>query len=155
MNLTDNELLEWRAQMRKDGERVVVTNGCFDILHVGHVRYLKSAKNLGDLLVVGLNSDDSVRSLKGPDRPLNTEADRAEVLLALDCVDLVHLFREQEATRFLSLVQPDIYVKGGDYTIDDLNKNEVEAIRKVGGQILILPLVPGKSTTNLVNKMNK
>jgi D-glycero-beta-D-manno-heptose 1-phosphate adenylyltransferase len=134
-----------------DEQRLVFTNGCFDILHVGHVRYLTAAKQLGDILVVGLNSDDSVRQLKGPDRPINSEADRAEILAALAVVDHVVIFQEPRVTRLVTLLKPDLYVKGGDYSIDSLDRGEVDALRSVRAEIKIVPLVPGRSTTRLIN----
>jgi D-glycero-beta-D-manno-heptose 1-phosphate adenylyltransferase len=132
-------------------QRLVFTNGCFDILHVGHVRYLTAAKQLGDILVVGLNSDDSVRQLKGPDRPINSEADRAEILAALAVVDHVVIFQELRVTRLVTLLKPDLYVKGGDYSIDSLDRREVDALRSVRAEIKIVPLVPGRSTSLLIN----
>jgi len=132
-------------------QRLVFTNGCFDILHVGHIRYLTTAKNLGDILVVGLNSDDSVRQLKGPDRPINSEADRAEILAALSAVDYVVIFAELRVSRLVTLLKPDLYVKGGDYSVDSLDRGEVDALRSVSAEIKIVPLVPGRSTTRLIN----
>jgi rfaE bifunctional protein nucleotidyltransferase chain/domain len=132
-------------------QRVVFTNGCFDILHVGHIRYLTAAKQLGDILVVGLNSDDSVRQLKGPDRPINSEADRAEILAALAAVDHVVIFQELRVGRLVTHLKPDLYVKGGDYSLDSLDRGEVDALRSVGAEIKIVPLVPGRSTTRLIN----
>jgi rfaE bifunctional protein nucleotidyltransferase chain/domain len=147
------DLPDWREKVRASGKKLVVTNGCFDLLHVGHVSYLEAARNLGDLLLVGLNSDSSVRSLKGEGRPVNTEVDRAIVLAALECVSAVTIFSDTRAVRFLELARPDIYVKGGDYTIETLDKNEREIVEKYNGKIIILPVVPGKSTTALLNKM--
>lgn len=146
-------LPDWRAKMRADGKRLVVTNGCFDLLHLGHVTYLENARNLGDALLIGLNSDDAVRGLKGPHRPVNSEQDRAAVLAALESVSAVCIFREVTATRFLQHVQPDIYVKGGDYTLDTLNQEERRTVEKAGGKIEIIPFVPGKSTTALLKKI--
>jgi D-glycero-beta-D-manno-heptose 1-phosphate adenylyltransferase len=131
-------------------QRLVFTNGCFDILHVGHIRYLRAAKELGDILVVGLNSDDSVRQLKGPHRPINSEADRAEILAALAVVDHVVIFQEMRASRLITLLRPDLYVKGGDYSIDSLDQSELDALRSVDAKIKIVPLVPGRSTTRLI-----
>jgi rfaE bifunctional protein nucleotidyltransferase chain/domain len=147
------KLPAWRETCRARTRRVVVTNGCFDLLHRGHVTYLEAARALGDLLLVGLNSDDSVRELKGPARPVNSEEDRAFVLAALACVDAVCVFRERAATRFLAAAQPDVYVKGGDYTLDTLNQEERRIVESGGGRIAILPLVPGKSTTALLEKI--
>lgn len=149
-----DQLTEWRAGIRSSGKRLVVTNGCFDILHVGHVRYLSSARAAGDLLLVGLNGDQSVRELKGPERPLNIESDRALLLAALQCVDAVCIFPEKRATRFLKTSQPDIYIKGGDYTLDTLDQDERQAVEGAGGQIQFIPFVAGRSTTNLIRKMS-
>lgn len=144
------QLRAWRDQMRRGGRRLVVTNGCFDLLHVGHVTYLEAARRLGDALLVGLNSDESVRALKGAGRPLNPEADRAAVLAALESVSAVCIFSEATAVRFLADAQPDIYVKGGDYTLDSINQEERRVVEEAGGRIVILPAVPGKSTTALL-----
>ena len=131
------------------GKTIVFTNGCFDILHVGHVRYLAAARGLGDILVVGLNSDESVRALKGNGRPLNAEEDRAEILAALQSVDHVIVFGEKRATKLILELAPDIYAKGGDYTAETLDPEEVAVLRKIGAKIEILPRVHGKSTTRL------
>jgi len=147
-----HQLASWRQEQRRLGRKVVATNGCFDLLHVGHLRYLQAARALGDCLVVGLNGDASVRELKGPTRPLNPEAERAELLAALKPVDVVTIFPEKRAVHFLTELQPDIYAKGGDYTEDQLDPDEVAAIRAGGGRIQILALVPGKSTSALVAK---
>ena len=151
--LTPDQLRPWRDALRAAAKRLVVTNGCFDILHAGHVTYLEAAREQGDALLVGLNSDDSVRQLKGPDRPVNTQADRASVLAALQAVDGVCIFDEPRATRFLALARPDIYVKGGDFTVDQLPEEERDAAEKCGARIITLGLVPGKSTTALLEKM--
>ena len=151
--LTLDEVSAHRAILRREGRKVVVTNGCFDLLHVGHLRYLTEARAFGDFLWVGLNGDASVRELKGPGRPLVPEADRAELLAAWRMVDAVTIFPEMRATAFLRVVQPDIYVKGGDYTPESLNSEEAGALRECGAWIEIVRLVPGKSTTNLVKKM--
>jgi rfaE bifunctional protein nucleotidyltransferase chain/domain len=134
---------------------IVFTNGCFDILHTGHVRYLAEAKKLGDLLVVGLNSDTSVRELKGEGRPLNSQEDRAEVMAALEAVDYVVVFDEKRVDSLLREVRPDIYAKGGDYTVDSFDQGEVAVLREIGAKIHILPLVPGKSTTKLVEAIQR
>lgn len=140
------------AALREDyaPERIVFTNGCFDILHVGHIRYLQAAKQLGGRLVVGLNSDRSVRAIKGPGRPINSEADRAEVLAALAAVDHVIVFNDPRVTRLVKELRPHVYTKGGDYTIDSLNPEELAALRETGAEIKLLPLVPGRSTTALL-----
>lgn len=148
-----DKLPAWRAAMRATGKRLVVTNGCFDLLHIGHVTYLETARSQGEALMVGLNGDGSVRQLKGPDRPLNEEGDRAAVLAALESVDGVCIFAEPTATKFLAAVQPDIYVKGGDYTLDTLNREERQTVEQAGGKIVIIPFVPGKSTTVLLQKI--
>lgn len=145
----------WRAAIRAKGLKLVVTNGCFDILHLGHVTYLEDARNLGDALLIGTNSDAAVSELKGPQRPVNSEGDRAAVLAALESVTGVCLFTEKTATRFLKLAQPDIYVKGGDYTLETLNQDERRAVEEVGGKIVIVPIVPGKSTTALLQKISR
>jgi rfaE bifunctional protein nucleotidyltransferase chain/domain len=149
------KLPEWRAAMRASGRRLVVTNGCFDLLHLGHVTYLENARNQGDALLVGLNGDVSVGQLKGLDRPVNSEDDRAAVLAALQSVDAVCIFCERTATRFLDLAKPDIYVKGGDYSLDTINQEERRIIEQAGGKIVLVPLVPGKSTTSLLEKISR
>ena len=141
--------------MRASGRKLVVTNGCFDILHLGHVTYLESARQFGDALLVGVNGDDAMRQLKGSGRPVNVEADRAAVLAALASVDGVCLFAEKAATKFLSAARPDIYVKGGDYTLETLDQDERRAVEQAGGKIVIIPLVPGKSTTALLEKISR
>jgi rfaE bifunctional protein nucleotidyltransferase chain/domain len=144
-----------RDRMDAEGRRLVFTNGCFDLLHAGHVRYLQQARALGDALVVGLNSDRSVRELKGDGRPLNAQDDRAEVLAALGCVDYVVIFDGKRATELLRAVRPHIYAKGGDYTPDSLDAEERGALEACGAEIEILPLVPGRSTTALLGKMTR
>ena len=149
------KLPEWRAAMRESGRKLVVTNGCFDLLHLGHVTYLETARNMGDALLVGVNSDESVRQLKGPDRPVNSEQDRAAVLAALESVAGACIFTDKSATRFLAAAQPDVYVKGGDYTPDTLNQDERRVIEQAGGRIVIIPFVPGKSTTALLHQISR
>ena len=119
------DLPQWRSRLRASGRRLVVTNGCFDLLHAGHVTYLERARGLGDVLLIGLNGDASVRELKGPGRPVNTEQDRATVLAALESVTGVCIFSERSANPFLAIAEPDIYVKGGDYTIDTIPRTNV------------------------------
>jgi rfaE bifunctional protein nucleotidyltransferase chain/domain len=148
------QLPKWRAQVRATGQKLVVTNGCFDILHLGHVTYLETGRNMGDALLVGLNSDESVRLLKGERRPVNCEGDRTAVLAALESVDGVCIFADRTATRFLTAAQPDIYLKGGDYTLDTINQDERRTIEQAGGKIAIIPFVPGKSTTELLKKIS-
>src|SRR5450759_1853897 len=141
--------------MRASGRKLVVTNGCFDILHLGHVIYLETARNFGDALLVGVNSDEATRQLKGAGRPVNSETDRASVLAALQSVDGVCIFSEKTAVTFLERAQPDIYVKGGDYTLETLNQDERRSGEAAGGKIKIIPFVPGKSTTALLEKISR
>jgi len=143
----------WRESTRASGKVWVATNGCFDLLHAGHVAYLEAARSLGDALLVGLNGDSSVRELKGPSRPLNAEADRARVLAALECVSAVVVFPEKRAVRFLSEARPDLYVKGGDYTLETIDQDERRAVESGGGRIVFIPFLPGRSTTGLVAKI--
>ncbi len=149
------QLPVWRRKLREQGKKLVVTNGCFDLLHLGHVTYLENARNQGDVLLVGVNGDDGVRELKGADRPVNEENDRAAVLAALASVDGVCIFREKTATRFLAAAQPDVYVKGGDYTLETINQEERRTVEAAGGRIVIVPVVPGKSTTALLKKISQ
>lgn len=144
------ELALVRDQFAAQGKKLVFTNGCFDLLHVGHVRYLQAARALGDALAVGVNGDASVRALKGAGRPVNGEDDRAEVLAALACVDYVTLFPDTRATGLLQAVRPQIYAKGGDYTPETLDPEERAALDAIGAEIRILPLVPGRSTTRIL-----
>jgi len=148
-------LPQWRGEMRAGGKRLVVTNGCFDLLHLGHVTYLETARQQGDALLIGVNGDEAVRQLKGPDRPVNDQADRAAVLAALESVSGVCIFTEATATRFLAAAQPDVYVKGGDYTLETLNQEERRTVERAGGRIVIIPFVPGKSTTALLKKISR
>ncbi|MGA2686045.1 MAG: adenylyltransferase/cytidyltransferase family protein [Verrucomicrobiota bacterium] len=150
-----DQLPAWRASFRAAGKRLVVTNGCFDLLHLGHVTYLESARHLGDALLVGINGDAAARQLKGEGRPVNSEADRAAVLAALASVDRVCIFKEPTAVTFLAAARPDVYVKGGDYTLDTLNQEERRTVESGGGKITIIPLVPGKSTTALLEKISR
>ncbi len=145
-----DQLAQVSQRLRAEGKRLVVTNGCFDLLHVGHVRYLQTARRLGDALAVGVNGDGSVRALKGAARPLNNEHDRAEVLAALACIDYVTIFPEVRATHFLERVQPPIYVKGGDYKPETLDPEEHAALEEAGAEIRIIPFEPGYSTANLI-----
>ena len=150
-----HKLISGRAidTFRKDhkNQKIVFTNGCFDILHVGHVRYLQEAAKLGDILVVGLNSDDSVKRLKGPERPINGEIERAEMLGALGFVDYIAIFGEDTPLNLIKVIQPDVLVKGGDYTPDEVvGKKEVE---ERGGRLVLIPFVEGKSTTNIIEKI--
>lgn len=137
--------------VRADGATIVFTNGCFDILHAGHVRYLTAAAMMGDFLVVGLNSDASVRRLKGEGRPIVSGADRAEVLDALRAVDIVTIFDELTAEELVRLVRPDVYVKGGDYSLDTLP--EAKIVQAAGGRVEFIPFVEGHSTTNVIERI--
>jgi rfaE bifunctional protein nucleotidyltransferase chain/domain len=139
------------AMIREAGGRVVFTNGCFDLLHPGHISYLRAARSLGDALVVGLNSDASVRRLKGPSRPVVPEGDRAAVLEALESVDAVVVFGEDTPIRLMRELEPTVYVKGGDYRIEDLP--EAEVAREFGAEVRIIPFEPGYSTSALIEKI--
>src|SRR6202043_635661 len=132
-------LAQRAAELRHMGKKLVATNGCFDLLHVGHVRYLQAARALGDALLVAINGDESVRELKGEGRPLTGAADRAEVIAALESVDRVVIFPEVRATQLLEIVRPGIYVKGGDYTEASLHVDERDALERIGAEIRILP----------------
>jgi len=152
-----SELVRLIESEKANGRTVVLTNGCFDILHIGHVRYLQDARALGDLLVVGVNSDDSVRRLKGPDRPVVPEFERVEILSALECVDYVTIFTEETPIELILAIRPDIHVKGGDYRPE--NMPEADAVRAVGGRIEIVSYTStetqGRSTTNLIGQIVK
>jgi rfaE bifunctional protein nucleotidyltransferase chain/domain len=149
------QLARLNTQMRAEGRRLVLTNGCFDLLHAGHVRYLHGARRLGDALVVALNDDASVRRLKGDGRPLNPVEDRAEVLSALEDVDYVTVFGEDDATAVVQAVRPAVYVKGGDYASDPDSSRfppEGKVVEAYGGQVAILPYVEGRSTSGLLER---
>ena len=148
-----NELVQEVARLQAAGRRVVFTNGCFDILHAGHVRYLNAARAVGDVLVLGLNSDVSVRRLKGESRPINGEEDRAEVLAGLAAVDYVVIFDEPTAEPLVELLKPDVYVKGGDYTVERLP--EARIVASYGGETVLIPEVPGRSSTNMIKKIRE
>ena len=152
---TASELALLRETMEAQDQRLVFTNGCFDLLHVGHVRYLRQARALGDALLVAVNGDASVRSLKGDSRPINTQDDRAEVLAALEFVDYVTIFPETRVTDILRTIRPHIYAKGGDYTEDSLDRDELSALREIDAEIRILSLVPGRSTTRIIEKWTR
>jgi len=137
--------------LHRNGKQIVFTNGCFDIIHAGHVTYLKKAKALGDLLFVGLNTDSSVKRLKGENRPLNTETDRATVLDELKSVDYVVLFDADTPEELIKLIKPDVLVKGGDYTYDTIVG--ADYVSSLGGKVVTIPLVEGKSTTSIINKI--
>ncbi len=149
--VTWDELKRQRAAWRSEGKIVVFTNGCFDILHRGHVEYLAQARGLGDILIIGLNSDASVRRIKGPQRPILPQEDRALMLAALECVDRITLFEQDTPLELIREILPDLLVKGGDYKPDEVvGKREVEA---GGGRVVILPLIAGKSTTRIIEAL--
>lgn len=151
--LTPEQMLGERKRLRAAGNRLVFTNGVFDLLHVGHVRYLAAARALGDALVVAINSDRSVRELKGPDRPVFNQAERAEILAALRCVDYVTIFDDISPRSLIAELLPDVLVKGGDYALNQIHgREEVEA---AGGNVVALPFVEGASTTDLIKKMSR
>ena len=151
--LTLETLVTWRDNLRNIGKKLAATNGCFDILHAGHVNYLQAARHEADALVVGINSDRSVSQLKGPSRPINTENDRAAIIAALESVDGVFIFDELRATTFLELAQPDVYIKGGDYAVEELPEEERQTIAKIGGYIKVLGLIPGKSSSDIAQRI--
>jgi glycerol-3-phosphate cytidylyltransferase len=147
---TPSQVEQLRKELRSKQQKVVFTNGVFDILHAGHVMYLAAARSMGDVLVVGLNADESVTRLKGPTRPVNTELDRAQVLAALRCVDHVVLFTEDTPLRVITTLLPDVLVKGGDYTRDTIVG--ADAVEAHGGIVATIPLLEGRSTTNIIAK---
>lgn len=152
MNQELNELCSKLTALRQSGKRIVFTNGCFDILHAGHTTYLNSASDLGDVLVVGLNSDDSIRRLKGETRPINSMADRKIVLEALRSVGFVITFDEDTPLELIKAIQPDVLVKGGDYTPDTIVGADV--VKERGGQVVVIPLLEGRSTTSIIDKIH-
>ena len=145
--------LQEQLNVVREGKKVVFTNGCFDVIHRGHVSYLAQARDLGDLLVLGLNSDSSVRRLKGPTRPVNDEESRALVLASLECVDYVVLFEEDTPYQLIQTVQPDILVKGGDYQLNEIVGYDIVKAR--GGEVLTLPFVDGFSSTSIINRLKQ
>lgn len=151
--LNRQDLARVVAQLHAQGKRIVATNGCFDILHLGHVLYLEEARKLGDALIVGINSDASVKQLKGADRPINKESDRAEVVAALRSVDYATIFGESTADQFLKAIKPHVYAKGGDYTPENLP--ETELVKTLGAKLVFIKLIPGKSTTDLLAKIQQ
>lgn len=153
--LTLAQARRWAAAARRHGQLIVATNGCFDLLHYGHVAYLQRAKRLGDRLIIGLNSDKSMRELKGPTRPLVPERQRAAVLAALECVDAVVIFRDRQALRFIETVRPQLYAKGGDYRPETLDADERGLLAALGTKIRIVPFIPGFSTTSLLKKIRQ
>lgn len=153
MLINAKDIDAFAESLHNAGQKIVFTNGCFDILHAGHVRYLAAARKLGDCLILGLNTDASVRRLKGETRPINSELDRAEVVGALESVDYVVLFGEPTAEVLLRKIKPDIYAKGGDYTLDTLP--EAITVQSYGGCVKFIDMVLGRSTTNIVDKIKK
>ena len=151
MIIARDKIADFCQVLRDGGKKVVFTNGCFDILHAGHVRYLNKARSFGDCLVLGLNTDSSVSRIKGPSRPINSELDRAEVVGALKSVDYVVLFDEPTAEALIRQVHPDVYVKGGDYTIETLPEGQI--VLGYGGSVELVNLVEGRSTTNVIAKI--
>jgi D-beta-D-heptose 7-phosphate kinase/D-beta-D-heptose 1-phosphate adenosyltransferase len=150
--MTIAQLVPLLERARRDKQRIVFTNGCFDLMHIGHARYLQAAKALGDLLVVGVNSDASVKSLnKAPDRPIVGEAQRAEVVAAIGCVDYVVIFPEPDPLSLITALQPDVLVKGGDWPVDRIIGRDV--VERRGGTVKTIPLVPGASTTALIERI--
>jgi D-beta-D-heptose 7-phosphate kinase/D-beta-D-heptose 1-phosphate adenosyltransferase len=146
-------LLRIIKNLKTKGKRIVFTNGCFDLLHIGHIRYLEEAKALGDVLVVGVNSDSSVRKLKGPQRPILPEEERTEILSGLGCVDYITLFDELDPLKLITSLQPNVLVKGGDWTKEQTVGREV--VERSGGEVVILPFVQGASTSNLIETILK
>ena len=151
--VTIEALIRESERLRREGKRLVFTNGCFDLLHPGHVRYLRQARSLGDALVVALNSDRSVRALKGEGRPILNQQERAEVIAALEAVDYVTIFDEETPRELIAAVFPNVLVKGGDWALDEIiGREEVEA---AGGQVLSLPYIEGSSTTDIIVRIKK
>ena len=153
MTVSQEDISSLCAILHRGGRRIVFTNGCFDILHAGHVSYLEKARSFGDVLVLGLNTDASVRENKGPSRPINNEEDRAAVVDALRAVDYVVLFGERTAEEIVRKVRPDVYVKGGDYTLETLP--EARIVQSYGGRVELVRFVDGHSTTRIIEKIRK
>ncbi len=147
----EDEINALIKKLRSENKTIVFTNGCFDILHAGHVRYLKESKSKGDVLIVGLNSDSSIKKIKGESRPINNEQDRTEVLSALENVNYIIVFNETTPVKLLDKIKPDIYTKGADYTIETLP--EADTVIKNGGRVEFIKLVEGKSTTKIIDKI--
>lgn len=148
-----DELVKFRQKVQSEGKKVVFTNGCFDVLHRGHIELLKEARKFGDILIIGLNSDFSMKKIKGEKRPILNEDDRAYILGALECVDAVCLFDEETSDRIIKLLKPDVLVKGGDYKIDEIVGRET--VQNFGGEVIIIPLIDGKSTRGIIEKIIK
>jgi len=148
---TLTELKQIVDKLKRQGKKIVFTNGCFDLLHIGHVRYLQEAKNLGDVLIVAVNSDDSVKKIKGEGRPIIPAEERSEVIAALECVDYVVIFHETLPNRVIETLKPDVHVKGGDYSVDELP--EAKIVKSYGGKVIILRKVEGRSTSEIIRRI--
>lgn len=148
---TIDELKEIVKKLKSENKKIVTTNGIFDIIHIGHIRYLQQAKKLGDILIVAVNSDSSTKKIKGPFRPLNNENDRAEALAALECVDYVTIFSDENPIKILEIIKPQVHVKGGDYNIDKII--EKDAVEKNNGKVVLIPEVKGYSTTEFIKRI--
>jgi rfaE bifunctional protein nucleotidyltransferase chain/domain len=148
---TIEELKNIEKKKKKQNKKIVTTNGVFDILHIGHIRYLKEARKLGDILIVAINSDSSTKQIKGSKRPLNNEKDRAEALAALECVDYIAIFNEENPIKTLEKIKPNIHVKGGDYKMDQIIEKSI--VEKNKGKVVLIPEVKGYSTTDLINRI--
>lgn len=148
---TIKELIIIVEKLKNQNKKIITTNGVFDILHIGHIRYLQEAKKLGDVLIVAVNSDSSVKKIKGPGRPLNNENGRAEALAALECVDYVMIFSEENPIKILNIIKPNVHVKGGDYKIEKII--EKDAVEENNGKIILIPKIKGYSTTSLIGKI--
>lgn len=153
--MTLDEAAKWHDKVKREGKKLVVTNGCFDIMHRGHAQYLYEARAFGDALLVLQNSDASVSELKGPSRPIINEDNRAYMLASLRCVDAVVTFEGQRCTREFEVLKPEIYVKGGDYTIETLNPEERQALENGGAEFHFIPFIPGCSTTEVLAKLTE
>lgn len=153
--MTLPQAVEWRTKLRENNKKLVVTNGCFDILHRGHAEYLYNAAMTGDAFMLFLNSDESVRALKGPSRPVTNESDRAYIMASLEYVDAVVIFNSVRCTELFRLVKPDIYIKGGDYNLDNMNREEREALQETGADIRFVPFIGNFSTTGILEKITK
>ncbi len=151
MLLNRKTIAKLAEELKDNGKKLVFTNGCFDIIHSGHIKYLTEAQKLGDYLIVGLNSDSSVKLLKGDERPINSEEDRATVLCGLKAVDFVTVFDEETPAELIQEIIPNVLVKGGDYTVETVVG--ADTVQNSGGKVIIIPFVEGKSTTRIINKM--
>jgi rfaE bifunctional protein nucleotidyltransferase chain/domain len=152
---TLGQLVETRRKLKDQGKKVVLTNGCFDLLHIGHLAYLQAAKQLGDILWIGLNGSQSIRALKGPSRPILNDRERALMLAGLRCVDAIFIFDTLRLTKEILAIQPDIYTKAGDYSPETLDPQEYAALKQVGAVIHFLPFIKGYSSTQLIKKIHE